>query len=145
MRLALLLAGVAVSACASPAPLATVFNPAPRLPAPIEGAALPPGTFQAAPTTGTFPPAPLPGDVPVVYPEFERRAGVTGTPVVRCLVDTTGAVVDAEVVGSVSPGLDAVALEYATKTRFTPGRVDGVPTAMTVDLPVEFRLQTTLL
>jgi TonB family protein len=87
----------------------------------------------------------LPGGVPAVYPEFERQAGVTGTPVVRCLVDTDGAVVDAEVIGSVTPGLDAVALEYATKTRFTPGRVDGVPTAMTVDLPVEFRLQTTLL
>jgi TonB family protein len=77
---------------------------------------------------------PLPND----YPAFERRARISGSPRVRILVGETGLIVDAEVIGTVSPGLDSLALALASKADFDPGRIGGAPAPMTTDVTYTF-------
>jgi TonB family protein len=130
-----LLAVALVTGCATPAPLATVMVVSPRLPPPV----------QAAGSSGPLPPGTIPPRVmslrfhsPEAYPAFERRARISGSPHVRLLVDETGRVVDAGVIGTVSPGLDSLALALTSETRFRPGQIDGAPAPMTVDMTYSF-------
>jgi protein TonB len=79
---------------------------------------------------------------PPIYPRASRRAGEAGTVVLRINIAASGAVTTAAVV--VSSGferLDAAAQEAVQKWRFTPGTVDGVPTAMPLQVPIRFELQ----
>ena len=79
---------------------------------------------------------------PPVYPRASRRAGEAGTVVLRINIAASGAVTAAAVV--VSSGferLDAAAQKAVQQWRFTPGTVDGVPTAMPLQVPIRFELQ----
>ena len=79
---------------------------------------------------------------PPVYPRASRRAGEAGTVVLRINIAASGAVTTAAVV--VSSGferLDAAAQKAVKQWRFTPGTVDGVPTAMPLQVPIRFELQ----
>lgn len=59
----------------------------------------------------------------------------------RVLVDQTGKVSKAEVrTSSGFPLLDAAALESLSCMEYVPGTVDGVPTSMWVDAPINFVL-----
>jgi protein TonB len=62
--------------------------------------------------------------------------------VLRINIAASGAVTTAAVV--VSSGferLDAAAQKAVQQWRFTPGTVDGVPTAMPLQVPIRFELQ----
>ena len=79
---------------------------------------------------------------PPVYPRASRRAGEAGIVVLRINIAASGAVTTAAVV--VSSGferLDAAAQKAVKQWRFTPGTVDGVPTAMPLQVPIRFELQ----
>jgi protein TonB len=79
---------------------------------------------------------------PPIYPRASRRAGEAGTVVLGINIAASGAVTAAAVV--VSSGferLDAAAQKAVQQWRFTPGTVDGVPTAMPLQVPIRFELQ----
>jgi protein TonB len=79
---------------------------------------------------------------PPVYPRASRRAGETGTVVLRIDVAVNGAVTSSAV--AVSSGfarLDAAAQKAVQHWRFTPGTAGGAPTAMSLQVPIRFELQ----
>ncbi len=79
---------------------------------------------------------------PPVYPRASRRAGEAGTVVLRINIAASGAVTATAV--AVSSGferLDAAAQKAVQQWRFTPGTVDGAPTAMPLQVPIRFELQ----
>ena len=79
---------------------------------------------------------------PPVYPRASRRAGEAGTVMLRINIAASGAVTATAV--AVSSGferLDAAAQKAVQQWRFTPGTVDGVPTAMPLQVPIRFELQ----
>ncbi|MFZ9988909.1 MAG: energy transducer TonB [Burkholderiaceae bacterium] len=79
---------------------------------------------------------------PPVYPRASRRAGEAGTVVLRINIAASGAVAaTAVVVSSGFERLDAAAQKAVQQWRFTPGTVDGVPTAMPLQVPIRFELQ----
>lgn len=81
----------------------------------------------------------------ITYPDSLRRADVTGTVRLQMHIDTSGTVDAIEVVESVHPTLDAIAMAAATKTKWEPGyeKVDREWKARTGwgRSPVPFRLR----
>ena len=77
----------------------------------------------------------------IVYPDWERRAGVEGIVIVGFTVGTGGAPYNIEIVRAVSPGLDLAAIQAVQLTRFTPGLQDGRPVDVLFTLPVTFRIK----
>jgi protein TonB len=79
---------------------------------------------------------------PPVYPRASRRAGEAGTVVLRINIAASGTVTATAVVASSGfERLDAAAQKAVQRWRFTPGTVDGVPTAMPLQVPIRFELQ----
>ncbi len=76
----------------------------------------------------------------VVYPDFERRAGVEGTVTVTFVVGIDGRPSDIAISRSVSPGLDRAAVEAVSRAVFTPAKRQGQPVAVDFTLPVSFRI-----
>lgn len=75
------------------------------------------------------------------YSDLARDAGIEGRVVVRILVGKDGRVKDAVVDPKFSiPILDAIALEAARGSVFTPALNNGHPVAVWVARPYEFRL-----
>jgi len=75
------------------------------------------------------------------YTDLARDAGIEGRVVVRMLVGKDGRVKDAVVDPKFSiPILDAIALEAARGSVFTPALNNGHPVAVWVARPYEFRL-----
>jgi protein TonB len=77
----------------------------------------------------------------VQYPDFEKRAGLEGTVVVRFVVTPDGRAEDIAVARGVSPGLDAAAIAGVRRQRFTPGRQNGQPVRVRLAVPVRFVLR----
>lgn len=76
------------------------------------------------------------------YPVEAKRSGLQGKVVARVMVEPTGSVSLVELVHtSGSDMLDRAVLEAARCQRFEPGTVDGVPSAMWADYPVNFVLE----
>jgi TonB family protein len=71
------------------------------------------------------------------YPPAAREAGVQGRIWVRALVDTNGAVLNAQVVRSI-PELDSAAVAVARRCRFRPYQAQGAPVRFRVEIPVLF-------
>jgi TonB family protein len=71
------------------------------------------------------------------YPPAAREAGVQGRIWVRALVDTNGAVLNAQVVRSI-PELDSAAVAVARRCRFRPYEAKGLPVRFRVEIPVLF-------
>lgn len=59
----------------------------------------------------------------ITYPDSLRQADVTGTVRLQMHVDSEGSVDAIEVVESVHPTLDAIAMKAGTKTQWEPGAV----------------------
>lgn len=76
----------------------------------------------------------------VGYPEADRRAGTQGRVIVRFIVTADGLAEQAEVVRSVSAGLDSAAVMAVRAAAFVPGSVRGEPVRVRMTLPVTFRL-----
>ena len=74
-----------------------------------------------------------------VYPEEARRAGVSGTVMVKALVARNGRVVDVEVASSI-PELDDAAIQSVRQWEFKPAMNKGQPIAVWVMIPIKFTL-----
>ena len=76
------------------------------------------------------------------YPARARRRGEQGRVVLEVAVGADGSVDDVRVASSCGfADLDAAAVNAAARARFAPGADGGRPVAMTVRLPIEFRLK----
>ncbi len=76
-------------------------------------------------------------------PEFSeeaRKAKYQGTVVLWLVVGPDGRAHDIRVQSSLGMGLDEKAIEAIDRWRFEPGRKDGVPVAVQVNVEVNFRL-----
>jgi protein TonB len=73
------------------------------------------------------------------YPELARKAGISGTVVVKVLIGTDGNVEDVEVFKSL-PMLDNAAVEAAKQFRFTPGMQRDRAVRVWMSIPFNFRL-----
>jgi TonB family protein len=74
------------------------------------------------------------------YPDLARRAGIQGKVYTKAWVDTSGRVVDAQVVKSDDTILNAAALEAVRQWRFTPAQIAGTAVDAWVVVPFHFRL-----
>lgn len=73
------------------------------------------------------------------YPDSLRKAGISGRVIIKAMVDTTGKVIETEVVKSVS-GLDKPALDAARLFLFEPAIDRGKKVQSTVIIPFQFKL-----
>ncbi len=72
---------------------------------------------------------------------MSRRLGEQGKVIVTVLVDSDGSAKSARVkVSSGFDRLDEAAREYILRCRFVPGKINGVPQAMSYDAPVNYVL-----
>lgn len=77
------------------------------------------------------------------YPRLARDAGLEGTVWVKILVDKTGTVRNAIIAKSsgANAGFEEAALSAARKCKFSPAIQNGMPIAIWVTFPFEFKLQ----
>lgn len=78
--------------------------------------------------------------VPPDYPEMARASQLEGTVLVKVLVGPDGNVMQAVVLQSVHPMLDAAAREAALKCKFEPGKQRNIPVKAWMAIPFRFRL-----
>ncbi|MBX2928410.1 MAG: TonB family protein [Saprospiraceae bacterium] len=77
------------------------------------------------------------------YPEKAREAGITGTVVARFTVSATGEVTGLETLKDIGGGCGEEVLRVLREMpRWTPGKKEGKPVAVTLTLPVRFALPT---
>jgi protein TonB len=77
----------------------------------------------------------------IVYPKAEKDKGIDGKVVISFVVDEKGAVTDAIVLKSISPGLDKEALRVVNLLpKFKPGIMAGKAVKVFYTLPVNFNL-----
>jgi TonB family protein len=77
------------------------------------------------------------------HPEFSeeaRKAKFQGTVVLFLVVGTDGRAHDVRIIRSLGMGLDEKALAAIGQWRFEPGRKDGNPVAVQVNVEVSLRL-----
>lgn len=74
------------------------------------------------------------------YTEAARKAGVTGTIVIRCVFGSDGQVRDLVLVKALGYGLTSKAVEAARKIRFAPAIKEGRQVSMWMELQYNFNL-----
>jgi periplasmic protein TonB len=74
------------------------------------------------------------------YSEEARKLKQQGTVVLSLVVDQQGRARDIHVVRSLGMGLDEKAIEAVNKWKFEPGKREGLPMAVQVNVEVNFRL-----
>lgn len=77
---------------------------------------------------------------PPDYPEMARASQLEGTVVVKVQVGSDGNILQAVVIQSVHPILDAEALKAARRCKFKPGKQRGIPVKAWMAIPFAFRL-----
>jgi TonB family protein len=76
------------------------------------------------------------------YPEDAKKAGKQGRVIVQYVVDKDGSIIDATILRSVYPSIDAEALRVVNAMpKWTPGKVKGSPVKVKYTLPLSFNLQ----
>jgi TonB family protein len=78
------------------------------------------------------------------YPELEREQGIEGTVYLSIIVEDNGVVTDVTVLRGVNggPGLKQEAIRVLkAMPPWTPGRVNGKPVRVKMNVPVKFRLE----
>lgn len=75
------------------------------------------------------------------FPESERSAGTGASVVLELLIDETGQVTAARVVGPASAAFDAAALEAARGFTFEPAEIDGKPAPIKLQYRYDFVLE----
>jgi TonB family protein len=78
-------------------------------------------------------------NVPPVYPDEAKQAGVSGVVILECQIDPTGRVTDVTVLRSV-PGLDQAAIDAVRQWEYTPTLLNGVAVPVIMTVTVNFRL-----
>jgi len=77
-----------------------------------------------------------------VYPPLSKRLGEQGQVVCSVLIGTDGLPVSARLVASSGfDRLDAATLNAVMRWRYTPGKRNGVPTAMSFNVPITWVLE----
>ena len=77
-----------------------------------------------------------------IYPARSRRAGEQGTAMVRVLIDSTGRPTQVSIDKSSGfPALDESAVSAVRAARFKPYSEGGLPRAVWVVAPINFKLQ----
>lgn len=76
----------------------------------------------------------------IEYPEEARRAGIEGQLLLSFVVEPDGQVSSIRVNRSLHPLCDSAAVQALRRTRFAPGRHDGVVRRVRMHLPVRFEL-----
>lgn len=78
----------------------------------------------------------------LTYPEQAKKDGLEGRVVVRFKVDTDGSIGDISVIKSLNPVLDSEAIRVVkAMPRWTPGRENGKTVAVSMLIPIEFKLK----
>lgn len=76
------------------------------------------------------------------YPEEALQEGIQGRVMVDFIIDKDGKVIDVRVIKGVSPELDAEAVKVISASpKWKPGRVAGDKVRVSMNVPVEFRLE----
>ncbi len=76
----------------------------------------------------------------IEYPEEAIRAGIEGRLVLRFVVETDGRPSNIQVIQPLHPLLDSAAVAALRRVRFVPGKQNGRPVRVRMQLPVRFRL-----
>ena len=74
------------------------------------------------------------------YSEEARAAKVSGTVLLRIVVDIDGKAKDIEVVNGIGLGLDEQAVLAIQRWKFKPGEKDGAPVPVMANIEVNFKL-----
>lgn len=78
----------------------------------------------------------------LTYPEQAKKDGLEGRVVVRFKVDTDGSIGDISVIKSLNSVLDSEAIRVVkAMPRWTPGRENGKTVAVSMSIPIEFKLK----
>jgi TonB family protein len=78
-------------------------------------------------------------NVPPVYPEEAKKAGVQGVVILECTISPEGKVVDVRVLRGI-PLLDPAAVEAVKQWEYTPTLLEGKPVPVIMTVTVNFRL-----
>lgn len=78
--------------------------------------------------------------VPPAYPAAMAKAGISGDVTVELVIDATGNVAQARVLGSSRPEFEAAALKAVTQWKFDPGQKNGRMVNTRVTQKIEFNL-----
>lgn len=78
----------------------------------------------------------------LVYPSYEKEANISGTVLVRFIININGTISNIEILKKVSPGLNKEAwrLIESTNGKWTPGKVNGLPVRVYHNIPIKFSL-----
>jgi len=81
--------------------------------------------------------------IAAIYPELARRAGITGTVLLRVLVDKFGKVRDVLIFrpSGTNVGFEEAAREAVRQWTFSPAIQNGQPVAVWVDIPIRFEVK----
>lgn len=74
------------------------------------------------------------------YPDNVRKQQIEGVVIVSVVIDESGNIIFTKIFKSV-PGLDEPSLEAARKTKFIPGKVNGKPVKVWMNVPWKFILK----
>jgi periplasmic protein TonB len=74
------------------------------------------------------------------YSEEARAAKLSGTVLLRIVVDVDGKAKDIEVVNGIGLGLDEQAVLAIQRWKFKPGEKDGAPVPVMANIEVNFKL-----
>ena len=75
------------------------------------------------------------------YTEIAKRLDIRGKVIIGILVDKNGDVVESEVLKSLFPELDLIALNAVKQAKFTPGLQRGKPVKVRMVIPIVFKLK----
>jgi protein TonB len=80
---------------------------------------------------------------PLVYPDLLRQAGIEGSVLVEAIVDTTGRAEPGSirVIQSANALFNPPALDVIARAVYRPGRVNGEPVRVLVNVPVNFSIR----
>jgi len=77
----------------------------------------------------------------VVYPELAVKAGVEGRVIVQANIDENGNVIGTNIQKSLGAnGCDEAAMNAIRSVEWKPARKDGKPVAVSIYIPVDFKL-----
>ena len=129
---------VSTSAATAPAPVSAVVQASVAAVVAIPATpALTPAAVELPSTEADYWHNPKPA-----YPSLSRRLGEQGKVLVRVFIDASGQPQQAEVKQSSGfERLDQTALNTVLKWRYLPGKRNGTPEAMWLQVPLEFRLE----
>jgi TonB family protein len=80
----------------------------------------------------------------IVYPEYEKQQQIQGTVYVSFIVEKDGSVTNVQIMREVTggKGLNDAAIDAVNKLkRFTPGRMNGRPVRLKMNIPIKFTLK----